>query len=271
MMGIGNKPIDGGNYLFTREEMEEFVKTEPDSGKYFRPWYGSVEFINQKPRYCLWLGDCSPAEIARMPECKKRVAAVRAYRLESPSAGTRKIADTPTGFHVTNMPKSTYLFIPRVSSENRLYIPVGFMNPEVLCSDASLLVPDATLYHFGVLTSSVHMAWMRVVAGRLESRYRYSAQIVYNNFPWPEPSEEQKLKIEETAKAILGVREKYPDSSFADLYDEVTMPADLRRAHEANDRAVMKAYGWKTNLSEPEIVARLMELYQELTAGAGAK
>ena len=145
------------------------------------------------------------------------------------------------------------------------------MSQDALCSNLVRVVPNATLYHFGVLTSSVHMAWMRVVAGRLKSDYRYSAQIVYNNFPWPEPSEEQKLKIEETAKAILGVREKYPDSSFADLYDEVTMPADLRRAHEANDRAVMKAYGWKTNLSEPEIVARLMELYQELTAGAGAK
>ena len=145
------------------------------------------------------------------------------------------------------------------------------MSPDILCSNRLKLAPNVDLYHFGGLTSSVHMAWMRAVAGRLETRYCYSVNIVYNNFPWPEPSEEQKLKIEETAKAILGVREKYPDSSFADLYDEVTMPADLRRAHEANDRAVMKAYGWKTNLSEPEIVARLMELYQELTAGAGAK
>ncbi|MBR2694546.1 MAG: hypothetical protein IKE69_10080 [Thermoguttaceae bacterium] len=140
------------------------------------------------------------------------------------------------------------------------------MKPDIISGDSVLLVPNATLYHFGVLTSSVHMAWTRVVAGRLKSDYRYSAQIVYNNFPWPEPTEEQKLKIEETAKGILDSREKYPDSSFADLYDEVTMPPDLRRAHEANDRAVMKAYGFKTSLAEPEIVARLMELYRELTA-----
>ena len=145
------------------------------------------------------------------------------------------------------------------------------MTPDNLCSNRLKIAPNATLYHFGILTSNTHMAWVRVVSGRLKSDYCYSVKIVYNNFPWPEPSEEQKLKIEETAKAILDARERYPDSSFADLYDEVTMPADLRRAHEANDRAVMKAYGWKTNLSEPEIVARLMELYQELTAGGEAK
>ena len=177
-MGIGNKPIDGGYYLFTEEEMRAFIKAEPESEKYFKPWYGSAEFISQNPRYCLWLGECSPSELNQMPLCKKRVTAVREYRLKSPSAGTRKIANTPTRFHVTNMPGSTYIVVPKISSERRRYIPIGFMTPDVLCSDLVMLVPNATLYHFGVLTSGVHMAWMRAVAGRLESRYRYSAQIV---------------------------------------------------------------------------------------------
>ncbi|HFU4059902.1 TPA: type IIL restriction-modification enzyme MmeI [Streptococcus suis] len=270
-MGIGNKPIDGGFYLFEKSEMEDFIKNEPKSANYFRKWYGAKEFINQEPRYCLWLGDASPAELRSMPQVMKRIEAVRNYRLESPSAGTRKIAEKPTRFHVENMPESTYIIVPSVSSERRRYIPMGFMTPENLASNLVLIIPNATLYHFGILTSNVHMAWMRTVAGRLEMRYRYSAKIVYNNFPWPEVTEEQKEAIAKTAQAILDARALYPDSSLADLYDELTMPVELRKAHQANDKAVMTAYGMtkvvdgkKTWLTESETVERLFDMHEEL-------
>ncbi len=184
-IGIGNKPIDGGNYLFTKEEMEEFVKKEPQSALYFRSFLGATEFLHQTPRYCLWLGDCSPSELHHLPHCLERVAAVREFRLASSSEGTRKLADTPTRFHVENMPNTNYILVPRHSSENRRYIPIGFLTPNILTSDAVQIIPDATLYHFGILESNVHMAWMRAVAGRLKSDYRYSKDIVYNNFPWP--------------------------------------------------------------------------------------
>ena len=265
-IGIGNKPIDGGNYLFTKEEMEQFIKKEPQSQQYFKPWYGSQEFINRCPRYCLWLGDCSPSELRKMPECMKRVEAVREMRLSSKSAGTIKLADKPTRFHVENMPKGTYVVIPEVSSEKRKYIPMGFMTPDILCSNLVKIVPYATLYHFGILTSNVHMAWMRAVCGRLEMRYRYSKDVVYNNFPWPTPTDEQKARIEQTAQAILDARELYPDCSLADLYDEATMPPELRKAHQQNDKAVMQAYGfWGKLNSESACVAELMRMYQGLT------
>ncbi len=269
-IGIGNKPIDDGNYLFSAEERDEFIKKEPKSAQYFKPWYGSYEFINRQPRYCLWLGDCSPAELRSMPECMKRVQAVRDFRLASKSPGTVKLADKPTRFHVENMPKGNYIVLPKVSSERRRYVPIGFMMADTLCSDLVFLIPYATLYHFGVLTSNVHMAWMRATCGRLGMGYRYSKDVVYNNFPWPEPTEEQRAKIEETARAILDARALYPDSSLADLYDEVTMPPELRTAHQRNDRAVCAAYGW--NASSPEFqseaacVSTLMRLYQRLTS-----
>lgn len=265
-IGIGNKPIDGGNYLFTKEEMEEFIKVEPKSAQYFKPWYGSEEFIHQKPRYCLWLGGCSPAELRQMPHCMKRIEAVREMRLASNSAGTRKLADRPTRFHVENMPDTNYIIVPKVSSEKRRYVPMGFMSPNVLASDLVFVIPDATLYHFGILESNVHMAWMRAVCGRLETRYRYSKDVVYNNFPWPIPTEEQKAKIEQTAQAILDARALYPDSSLADLYDELTMPVELRKAHQNNDRAVMQAYGFpiKSTFTESQCVAELFKLYKEI-------
>lgn len=263
-IGIGNKPIDGGNYLFTEEEMHEFIKKEPKAEQYFRKWIGADEFINRWFRYCLWLGDCTPGELRSMPECLKRVQAVRDFRLASKSEGTRKIADKPTRFHVENMPDGNYMLIPRVSSEKRRYVPIGYINDGVLSSDSVHITTNATLYHFGILTSNVHMAWMRVVCGRLEMRYRYSKDIVYNNFPWPTPTEEQKAKIEHTAQAILDVRAKYPESSLADLYDEVTMPPELRRAHQDNDRVVMAAYGFSTKMTESECVAELFKLYEEL-------
>lgn len=266
-IGIGNKPIDGGFYLFEKEEMEDFIKKEPSSKKYFRPWYGSREFINQKPRYCLWLGECTPAELKAMPHCMERVKAVREYRLASPSAGTVKLADKPTRFHVENMPKGHYVVIPEVSSEKRRYIPIGYLDDSKLCSNKLRLVPSATLFIFGVLESNVHMAWMRCVCGRLKSDYDYSIKIVYNNFPWPTPTEQQKAKIEQTAQAILDTRALYPDSSLADLYDELTMPPELRKAHHANDRAVMDAYGFTkgtaARTSESACVAELMKLYQQ--------
>ncbi len=265
-IGIGNKPIDGGNYLFTKDEMDEFLKIEPAAGKWFKPWYGSQEFINRCPRYCLWLGDCPPNELRKMPECLKRVEAVRQCRLSSTSAGTVKLADKPTRFHVENMPEGTYILLPKVSSERRRYIPMGFMTPDTLCSDLVFIIPNSTLYHFGVLTSNVHMAWMRAVCGRLKSDYRYSKDVVYNNFPWPTPTDAQKAKIEQTAQAILDARALYPDASLADLYDETTMPPELRKAHQQNDKAVMVAYGfWGKLNSEPACVAELMRMYQKLT------
>ncbi len=268
-IGIGNKPIDGGNYLFEKEEMETFIKQEPKSRQYFRPWYGAVEFIHQKPRYCLWLGDCTPAELRGMPHCLKRVEAVRNLRLASKSEGTRKLADRPTRFHVENMPKGNFIIVPKVSSERRFYVPMGFMPPEMFASDLVFIIPDATLYHFGVLESSVHMTWMRAVCGRLEMRYRYSKDVVYNNFPWPEVSEAQREHIARTAQAVLEARALYPDSSLADLYDPLTMPRELLKAHRDNDRAVMAAYGFPGMMTEGEIVARLFACYSELS-GRGA-
>lgn len=263
-IGIGNKPIDGGNYLFKKEEMDEFIKKEPKSASYFHLWYGSEEFIHQKPRYCLWLGDCSPKEINEMPLCKKRVENVRLLRLASKSAGTRRLADRPTRFHVENMPNGDSIIIPKVSSERRRYVPMGFIHKGTFASDLVFLIPSATLYHFGILESNVHMAWMRVVCGRLEMRYRYSKDVVYNNFPWPSPTAEQAEKIATTAQGILDARSHYPDSSLADLYNPNLMPYDLLEAHRANDRAVMAAYGFATRMTETECVSRLFDLYSAM-------
>ena len=265
-IGIGNKPIDGGYYLFTKEEMDAFIASEPKSAKYFHPWYGAREFINQDPRYCLYLANCPPSELRSMPECLARVEAVRNYRLSSPSAGTRKIAETPTRFHVTNIPTGSYLVIPQVSSERRRYIPIGYMDNTVLCSDKVRIMQGGTLYHLGILTSNVHMAWMRTICCRLKSDYSYTVNDVYNNFPWPTPTAAQIERIEQTAKAILDARLLYPSSSLADLYDEIAMPPELRKAHQQNDKAVMQAYGfWGKLNTETECVAELMKMYQQMT------
>ena len=195
----------------------------------------------------------------------KRVEAVREMRLASKSVGTRNLADNPTHFHIENMPNGDYILIPCHSSERRRYIPMGYMTPNDICSNAVLLMPKAGLYHLGILQSNVHMAWMRAVCGRLEMRYRYSKDVVYNNFPWPNPTDEQRTKIEQTAQAILDARALYPDSSLADLYDELTMPVELRRAHQDNDRAVMAAYGFPIKtMTESQCVAELFKLYQQL-------
>lgn len=263
-IGVGNKPIDGGYYLFTKEEMEAFLKSEPMAKKYFHEWYGAKEFIHNQPRYCLWLGDCSPHELMQMPLCRKRVESVRQYRLHRTSAPTRKLAEKPTRFHVENFPKGSYIVIPQVSSQRRRYIPMGYMHKGVICSDKVRIMENGTLYHFGVLESNVHMAWMRVISCRLKSDYSYTVNDVYNCFPWPTPTESQKKRIEQTAQAILDVRAKYPDSSLADLYDPTTMPYDLLEAHRNNDRAVMAAYGFSTKLTESECEAKLFELYSKL-------
>jgi hypothetical protein len=270
-IGIGNKPIDGGHYLFTIEERDAFIALEPAAAKWFRRWLGSDEFINGWERWCLWLGDCPPHEPRAMPHALARVDAVRRVRLASKSAPTRKLAERPTRFHVENIPDAPYLVIPKVSSERRTFIPIGFMQPDTLCSDLVFIFPHAAPYHFGILSSTQHMAWVRTVCGRLESRYRYSAGIVYNNFPWPvDATDKHKAALETAAQGVLDARSKFPDSSLADLYDPRTMPPELVRAHQALDRAVDAAYvpsgGKKSYASDAERVAFLFELYQRLTS-----
>ena len=261
-----NQPTDGGNLIIEEKDYKDFVSREPEAKKYIRKLIGAREFINNIPRYCLWLKNASPAELRKMPLVMKRIEAVREMRLASNDAGTRKLAETPHLFRETINPESSVV-VPRVSSERRRYIPMGFIGKEIIVTDAILLIPDATLYHFGILESNVHMAWMRAVCGRLKSDYRYSKDVVYNNFPWPTPTDDQKAKIEQTAQAILDARAKYPDSSLADLYDEVAMPVELRKAHQDNDRAVMQAYGFpvKSTFTESQCVAELFKMYQELT------
>ena len=266
-MGIGNKPIDDGNYLFTPEDKSEFLKLEPAARKYFRRWIGSVEFINGIERWCLWLGECSPGELRQMPRALERVESVRKFRLASKSAPTRKIAATPTRFHVENMPESTYLVVPKVSSARRNYIPIGFMQPRILGSDLVHIVPDATLFHFGILSSVMHMAWVRQVCGRLKSDYRYSNRLVYNNYPWPEnPTAKQRAAVEAAAQKVLDVRAEFPDATLADLYDPLSMPARLVKAHADLNRAVDLCYRPAPFPSERQRVEYLFALYEKLTA-----
>lgn len=266
-IGVGNQPIDGGNYLFTKEEMEEFIELEPKSAQYFRPWYGAIEFIQQKPRYCLWLGDCSPSELRSMPHCMERVKTVREFRMASKRAATQKVAETPTRFFIENMPESSYIIVPSVSSENRKYIPMGFMGSDSMASNLVLIIPEGTLYHFGVLTSAMHMAWTRCVCGRLKSDFRYSAGIVYNNFPWVEnPTPKQVERIEQCAEAVLEARKMFPNSSLADLYDPLAMPPALMKAHQALDKAVDAAYRSAPFTSDSQRMEFLFDLYNKYNA-----
>ena len=266
VMIYGSKPTDGGFLFLTEEERKEAIAKEPKLEKFIKRILGATEFINNKVRYCLWLVDASPNDIRNSSFIKERVAQVREFRLLSPKKATQESANTPALFQEIRHPKNDYLIVPRVSSERRHYVPMGYVSSDVVTNDAVQIIPDASLYHFGILESNVHMAWMRAVCGRLESRYRYSKDIVYNNFPWPEVSDEQREKIAATAQAILDARTLYPDSSLADLYDELTMPPELRKAHQQNDRAVMAAYGFPITMTESECVARLFELYQQLTS-----
>ena len=270
-MTAGNKPSDGGNLILSQSERDAILATDASMSPFIRRYVGSKDFINNDEiRYCIWLKGASPSAYRKNPEIVRRLNAVREMRLASSAAPTRALADKPYLFFSTPQTDNNYLCIPEVSSERRRYIPIGFMDKSVIASNKLLIVPNANLYHFGVLTSNVHMAWTRVVCGRLKSDYQYSGAVVYNNFPWPNPTEEQKAKIEQTAQAILDARALYPDASLADLYDELTMPPELRKAHQANDKAVMAAYGFPIkNFTESDCVAALMKMYQELTAKEG--
>ena len=293
-MGTGNKPIDDGNYLFTPEQKQEFVHHEPSSKKWFRRWLGGDEFLNGIERWYLWLGECPPAELRAMPEAMKRVQAVKTFRLASKSPPTQKLSDTPTRFHTEFIPSQAFLALPQVSSERRRFIPISFLSPEFLCGDKLRVVENATLLHFGVLNSTMHMAWTRHVCGRLKSDYQYSALIVYNNFPWPVlspskrpdlPHESRDAKtataadkshaaIEAAAQAVLDARAGFQSgdqpATLADLYDPLTMPPELLKCHQRLDAAVDKAYeasgGKKSYKSDAERVAFLFELYQRYTS-----
>lgn len=268
-MGIGNKPIDNGEYLFTTEERDTFLQREPGAAPYFRRWLGADEFLNGYERWCLWLGDAEPSALKALPLAMERVANVRAFRAKSKSAPTQKLAETPRRFHVEFMPESPYLVTPEVSSERRDFIPIGYFNPDTLASNLLRIVPHATAYHFGVLSSSMHNAWMRTVAGRLKSDYRYSVHIVYNNFPWPGDAPAAKREaVESAAHAILTARAAHPDSTLSDLYDPDAMPDDLRDAHRALDKAVDATYGYRGGKDDATRVAFLFERYQAL-AGLG--
>ena len=268
-MGIGNKPIDNGEYLFTTEERDTFLQREPGAAPYFRRWLGADEFLNGYERWCLWLGDAEPSALKALPLAMERVANVRAFRAKSKSAPTQKLAETPRRFHVEFMPTRNFLVVPKVSSERRQFIPIGYFDPTTLASDLLFIVPGAGSYELGMLSSSMHNAWMRTTAGRLESRYRYSVHVVYNNFPWPgDVSAAKREAVESAARAILTARAAHPDSTLSDLYDPDAMPDDLRDAHRALDKAVDAAYGYRSGKDDAARVAFLFERYQAL-AGLG--
>lgn len=264
-ISIGNKPIDGGFYLFSDAEKDDFLKVEPGAGRYFHPWIGSREFLHGERRWCLWLGDASFSDLKDLPRCRERIELVRSYRLASKSAPTRRLADKPTRFHVENMPEGNSIVIPEVSSERRRYIPMGFIGPETMCSNLVKLIPNADLYHFGILQSQFHNAWMRTVCGRLKSDYRYSGGVVYNNFVWPEPSDSQREEVERCARAVLDARAAQEGATLADMYDpdNETFFPELMRAHRELDASVEACYGVDFNGDERLITAHLFRLYAE--------
>lgn len=262
-MTKGSQPTDGGNLILSEEEKKDIISKYPHCETFIKRFISADDYINNKKRYCLWLKGVSPSEYRKIPAIESRLEAVREMRLKSPTKSVQRDADIPMLFTQIRQPDTNYLVVPEVSSEKRRYIPIGFLTPDVIVSNKLYMLPDANMYLYGVMISNVHMAWMRIVAGRLEMRYSYSPS-VYNNFPWPTPTDAQKAKIEKTAQAILDARNLYPDCSLADLYDEVTMPPELRKAHQENDKAVMEAYGFHIRMSEPEIVSELFKLYQLL-------
>ena len=268
LMIRGSSPIDDGNLLLTIEEKTEYLKKEPQGEKFLRPFMMGKDFIDRKPRWCFWLVGANPSELKSCPLLMKRIEAVRDFRMKSSKAATVQSAATPTLFGEMHPCVSEYVAIPKVTSENRRYIPIDYLKPDIIAGDKLFQMPYASLYHFGVLTSNVHMAWVRAVCGRLGMSYSYSNTIVYNNFPWPKSTEEQKSKIEQTAQAILDIRDIYPNSSLADLYDDRVMPAELRKAHKANDLAVLGAYGfdkkYADNDNESMLVAELFKMYNLL-------
>lgn len=264
-MHRGSQATDDGNLILSKEEAERMLQDTPEVRPYIRKFMMGRDFINRRPRYCLWLVDADPSIIRKNNELQQRLKNVSEFRSLSKKASTRAKASTPALFDENQQPDTNFVAIPKVSSEKRRYIPMEFMTPDTVVGDKIYIIENATLYTFGIMTSNVHMAWMRTVCGRMKSDYSYSNTIVYNNFPWPTPTDTQKQKIEQTAQGILDARDLYPDSSLADLYDPLTMPSELRKAHIANDRAVMAAYGFSTKMSESDCVAELMKMYQELT------
>ena len=259
----GGKPAEGGNLILTEEEKVDLLNANPQAAPYIRHFMMGSDFIQRKPRFCLWLVGANPSILKLCPQVLKRIEAVREFRLASKKEATRKKADFPMLFDEIRDCKTEYVAIPKVSSERRRYVPMDWLDAEVVPGDKLFMIPDASLYHFGILESNVHMAWMRAVCGRLKSDYSYSNSIVYNNFPWPSPTPEQQAKIE-AAQAILDAGALYPDSSLADLYDPMLMPKELLQAHRQNDRAVMAAYGFSTKMTESECVAELFKRYSEL-------
>lgn len=260
----GSFALDDSNYTISEEEYNEIIAAEPEIRKYLKLFIGSEEFINNKKRYCVWLKDADIREVRRSRILTEKIQNVQTWRSQSKRKETAAAAQTPMLFAEIRQPDADYMAIPITSSERRRYIPIGYMKKDIIASNHLLVLPDATLYDFGVLISNVHMAWMRLVAGRLELRYNYSARVVYNNFPWCNPTDEQRKEIEEAAKAILLVRKKYPNYTLSDMYDPLTMPKDLIKAHDANNRAVMRAYGFNINkTSEADCVAALMQMYKK--------
>ncbi|HYD17496.1 MAG TPA: DNA methyltransferase, partial [Patescibacteria group bacterium] len=262
----GNKPVDAGHLIFDEAEKNQLLEGEPAARKFFRRFIGAEEFLYNIPRYCLWLECASPAEIKSMPAVLHRLEQVRLFRKSSQKHATRQTADTPMLFAEIRQPKKNYLAIPEVSSERRDYLPVGYISPDVISSNLLYAMDGATIYDLGIMSSSMHMAWVRAVCGRLESRYRYSAGIVYNNFPWPEPTKEQKAAIEKAAQGVLDARDNHKGASLADLYDPNTMPPDLVKAHRMLDAAVDAAYSKKKFSGDSDRVAFLFALYQKLAA-----
>jgi hypothetical protein len=265
-MSFGNMPLDGGHLLLSEEEKNEFLLKEPKAEKFILPLISAYEFLNGGKRYCLWLVDAEPNELKQMPEVLKRAELVKIFRLESKAPSTQKFAATPTLFRDRNRPE-TFIVVPRVSSENRKLIPMGFFDKNSIVSDTCMSLPNGTIFHFGILMSTMHMAWVKSVCGRLESRYRYSKDIVYNNYPWPDnPNDKQVKAIEAAAQKVLDARQQFPNSSLADLYDPLTMPPALVKAHNELDKAVDLAYRPQPFTSEAGRMEFLFGLYEKYTA-----
>ena len=263
---VGSFPTDGGYLVFQEDELKDFIKLEPNAAKFIKPFIGPWEFINNRKRYCLWLKDCNPSEMCKMPLVLDRIKKVGSFRLSSSKKQTQKRAETPYLFAEDRQPESNYILLPRTSSASRKYIPIGFLDKNTIAGD-TIIIPQASIYHFGIITSNVHQAWMRLLCGRMKSDYRYSGTLVYNTFPWPSPTPEQKAKIEQTAQAILDARSKYPENSLADMYgDTMFLFPELLKAHRENDKAVMQAYGFPIkDFTESDCVAELFKRYKAMT------
>lgn len=269
IIGPGNRPVDSGALTFTKEEMEAFIAEEPEAAKWFRPWVGGPEFLRGNPRYFLYLKDATPEELAQLPKVSERIKQVEEFRSTSQFEDVAKMAGKPTVMIDENVPDRPYLIIPSIANERRSYVPLDILEPDTLAGTTLHVVPDASLYEFGVLGSNAHMAWMRAAADKVGADYRYAPEKVYNTFPWPEPTPEQRQKIEATAQNILDTRAKFPDKPLAVLYDDRHMPPELREAHEANDRAVMEAYGMDAERAQEADLLDLLRIRHRILTEEG--